>query len=445
MFKRGQIKKVLLLLGDVIWLEFAVWLSLSLRHLQFTSLDQLLIILPQFSILFVFWVITNYINQLYDLDQKPDTLSFYRTVLKTAGISFGIGVLFFYLTPLGQITPKTILLLETIFGYCLITAWRKIFFSFLVHKTSNKKVVFVGRTKEVDELQAIINQKYSNIYQIEAIMDNARSIERQIKQKDVDLVVIAPHLKENTQERKKLSQLLFQQAEIQDLYHFYEEITGRVPFSAFQESWFLDYLGHKKSNEFFTRIRRVIDLITGLILGLITIILSPIIILAIKLESSGSAIITEKRIGKDEEIFDLYKFRILGDTEDETNVEEDKFDKRNKDKITKVGKILSKTRLDELPQAWNLIKGNLTIIGPRPEKPQVVEKMKEQVPYFHLRHIVKPGLTSWAVLFQNYADTLAETKQKLQYDLYYIKNRSFLLDLSIVMKTINVILKMIGR
>ncbi|MFB6182173.1 MAG: sugar transferase [Candidatus Magasanikbacteria bacterium] len=444
MFKKAELKRILLLLGDILLLELGLWISLSLRHLHFTSIEELLVHIPQFSVLFIFWIITNYINQLYDLDQKTETISFYRKILKAASIALGIGIIFFYLTPIDSITPKTVLVLDILVGYCLITLWRKIFFNLLIHKTPKKKVIFVGRTEEVDELKQILKKKYTNTYQVVSVSDNARYIQKRIEEKNIDIAIIAPHLKEDTRDRKKLSQLLFKDLEVKGLYQFYEEITGRVPFSAFHESWFVNYLGYRKGDELFSRIRRIIDLFVGFILGLATIVLYPILALIIKLESSGPIIVKTKRIGKDEEVFDLYKFRITEDNQEEIDLEDDKFDKTDKH-TTKVGDFLRKTRLDEIPQFWNLIKGDLTIIGPRPEKPEVVKKMKQEVPYFDLRHIVKPGLTSWAVLHQNYVDTFDETTQKLQYDLYYTKNRSLILDLSIILRSINVVLQASGK
>jgi lipopolysaccharide/colanic/teichoic acid biosynthesis glycosyltransferase len=114
-------------------------------------------------------------------------------------------------------------------------------------------------------------------------------------------------------------------------------------------------------------------------------------------------------------------------------------------RVTRVGKFLRKTRLDEIPQFINLLKGDITLIGPRPERPQIVEQLESAIIFYSLRHIVKPGLTGWAVVHQNYTDTMEKTLQKLQYDLYYIKNQSVFLDISILLKTINLVIRMMGQ
>jgi len=121
------------------------------------------------------------------------------------------------------------------------------------------------------------------------------------------------------------------------------------------------------------------------------------------------------------------------------------FAKKDDKRVTLVGKILRKSRIDELPQFINILKGDISFIGPRPERPEIVEELKTQMPYYPLRHIIKPGITGWAAIHQHYTDTLETSLQKLQYDLYYIKNRSILLDLSIILKTINVVLRGMGQ
>ena len=121
------------------------------------------------------------------------------------------------------------------------------------------------------------------------------------------------------------------------------------------------------------------------------------------------------------------------------------FAKKDDKRITSFGKFLRKTRLDELPQALNMLKGEIGLVGPRPERPEICKTLEERMPYYSLRHVVKPGLTGWAVINQNYTDTMESSLQKLQYDLFYIKNRSMLLDISIILKTVNLLIRFMGQ
>lgn len=446
MSKKLEVRKILLILGDFFCFELAIWVGLSLRRLNIIGWQEFIKHAPFFSLLFLIWLVVNYINQLYDIDQNPDNIAFYRKIWEAAGISLLAGIVFFYLTPIGGITPKTILVLTVISGYSLITIWRWISFTVLLPQVPPKRIAFVGKTDEVRELKQILQNKHTNTYQVDLLVKDAKNIAKKVKNKNIDIVVIAPRLKENKQDQEELFQLLFQDIELRDLISFYEEITGRVPPSTFQESWFLDNLG-QKNEDFSTKLRRLLDIVVGLILSITTLVLSPLIILAIKLNSEGPAFINQKRVGQDECEFTMYKFRSMYALTEDGMAEKDgpEFAQKDDDRITTVGKFLRKTRLDELPQSWNLLKGDLTLIGPRPERPEIVKQIKQGLPYYELRHVVKPGLTSWALLHQNYTDTLEETIQKLQYDLYYIKNRSFLLDLSIGLRTVNVLIKMMGQ
>jgi len=177
------------------------------------------------------------------------------------------------------------------------------------------------------------------------------------------------------------------------------------------------------------------------------IIFFPLIAAAIKLSSPGPIFIRQRRVGQVGREFTLYKFRSMFALSQDGSAETQgvEFAQKNDKRITWVGKILRRTRLDELPQVWNLIKRDVTLIGPRPERPEIIRELEKRMPYYPLRHLVRPGLTGWALIHQNYTDTYDTSLQKLQYDLYYIKNRSFLLDLSIILRTINVLTRWMGQ
>jgi exopolysaccharide biosynthesis polyprenyl glycosylphosphotransferase len=187
-----------------------------------------------------------------------------------------------------------------------------------------------------------------------------------------------------------------------------------------------------------THIKRIMDIILSSI-GLVTA--SPIIVLtalAIKLDSKGSVLYKQKRIGLNETEFELLKFRSM--SVDAEADEQPVWAKENDPRTTRVGRIIRKTRIDEIPQMWNVLKGEMSFIGPRPERPEFVGKLEEDIPYYFFRHAVKPGITGWAQINYRYGASREDAAEKLQYDLFYIKNLSAFLDLRILMKTVEVVL-----
>ena len=463
MYNKLSFRKIYLALQDLFGFFLGLWLGLAVRYLYLPTQEEFLSHLPLFSAVFLIWVIMNYINGLYDLDKEPDSIIFHKQIWESGGFSLVCGIIFFYIVPEKNITPKTILVLVTISGYLVINFLRILAFKFILPKTSAQKIMFVGFSKEVKELLEILEENHffykthgillyqdKNKEKIEnkniKIYEQVTDLKAVLEKENIDQIILTPHLKQKKEVVQKLYEVLYLPIKIKDLHSFYEEITGRVPPSTFKEAWFLDHLRNLQ-NPFKLGIRRGIDIVAATILGIITLILFPFIALAIKIDSEGPILIRQKRVGKKNTIFTMYKFRSMYALSEDGLAETDgpEFAKKDDDRITPVGKFLRQTRLDELPQVWNLFKGDLTLIGPRPERPEIVDKLEKRMPYYSLRHIVKPGITSWAVLHQNYTDTMEESLQKLQYDLFYIKNRSFLLDLSISLRTVNVIVRMMGQ
>ena len=227
-----------------------------------------------------------------------------------------------------------------------------------------------------------------------------------------------------------------------NLSDFYERVAGRVPLETIDQVWFLENLSHG-SRRAYEIGKGVIDLIGGTLIGLITLPLYPFIVLAIKLNSKGEVFYKQARMGRAGRVFTLIKFRTMyQDTEKHTGpiwaAEDDK-------RTTKVGKFIRKTRIDELPQIWNILKREMSFVGPRPERPEFHNKLQKEIPFYEERYLVKPGLTGWAQTKHKLdfrgGMTIKDTEEKLQHDLYYVKNRSLMLDLGIVLKTISILLK----
>jgi len=228
--------------------------------------------------------------------------------------------------------------------------------------------------------------------------------------------------------------------QVQDGVEVYEAITGKVPIESVRSGWLLFSPGCHASrfHMIYKRAASVLVSIVGLPLCLP---LLPFVILAIKLTSPGPVFYRQKRVGRDGVEYFCYKFRTMcADAEaDSGPTWADDDDPR----ITSVGRFLRQSRLDEIPQLWNVLKGDMSLVGPRPERPEFVEMLSKEIPYYHLRHTIRPGITGWAQIRYKYGSSIEDAKEKLRYDLFYIKNMSAGLDLLVLFETIKIIL--LGR
>jgi exopolysaccharide biosynthesis polyprenyl glycosylphosphotransferase len=456
-------KQFILFIGDTGSFFIGLWLALSARSLSLANLADIQKVSEVFFFVFIFWIIINSISGLYDLDKMQSHFFINKRIAESAIISFVVGILFFYLLPKQNISPKTILALTVIFGYGLIAFWRFIYHAYLSKNTLKTNILFVGYTQEVKELIQITQQNPGKGYVPVAIIDpdnilvskdipeievyrTLKTIRPAITNHNVNLVVISPHLRQDPNALRELYELLFWHVHITNLPTIYEVITGRIPPSTFSEGWFLDHLKNKE-RPVYDKIRTLTDYIIAIGLLPVLIALFPLVATAIKLTSRGPIYIKQTRIGKNGKQFTLYKFRSMYALSKDGSAEVDgaRFASKDDNRITLVGKLLRKTRIDELPQIINLLRFDLALIGPRPERPEIVKQLEEAMPYYSLRHTIKPGITGWAAVHQHYTDTMETSLQKLQFDLYYIKNRSLVLDLSIVLRTVQVVIRMMGQ
>jgi exopolysaccharide biosynthesis polyprenyl glycosylphosphotransferase len=218
----------------------------------------------------------------------------------------------------------------------------------------------------------------------------------------------------------------------------YEIICNKIPVSFVGQAWFLKNLKEGEKG-LYDKTKNKIDIILA---GLLLIVFSPlwlVIALLIKLEDGGPIFYSQERVGKDRKLFFLLKFRSMKiDAESKTGPV---WAKNEDPRATKIGRWLRRMHLDELPQMINVLKGDICLVGPRPERPEFVEELDKEIPYYHIRHLIKPGFTGWAQLKFRYGRSVMDSKEKFQYDLYYMKNRSFLLDIGILLRTFQLFFK----
>jgi sugar transferase (PEP-CTERM system associated) len=227
---------------------------------------------------------------------------------------------------------------------------------------------------------------------------------------------------------------------IQDGTEYYEQVTGKIPIESLRLGTLLFSSGFRLSR-FLVIYKRVASIVVSIVGLILSLPLLPLVALAIKLTSPGRLLYHQKRVGRNDTIFYCHKFRTMrADAEADTGPTwADDEDPR----ITSVGRFLRTTRLDEIPQLWNVLKGDMSLVGPRPERPEFIEWLKQEIPFYNLRHTVRPGITGWAQIRYKYGSSVEDAKEKLRYDLFYIKNMSPGLDALIFFETVKTIL--LGR
>ncbi len=438
MFVFNKKEPFLLLLGDTVVFIFSLWFSLLLRNLSIPDIDIFSKHIVPFSIIFILWIFVFFIAGLYD---KYTTILKDRipTILVSAQImnSF-LAVLFFYLIPYFGITPKTILFINIIISILFIYSWRiygQIFFS-IKHKIP---AVIVGGGKEIVDLEKEVNNnprsnlKFNFFINLDNISgsDFVREILDLVYKENISVVVIDLKDPRVDEILPHLYNLIFSGVKFIDIYKVYEDTFDRIPLSLVKYSWFLENISIKKSSG-FSFLKRFFDILTSIMLLPFLVVIIPFIFILIKIDDGGKLFFIQERIGKKNRIIKVYKFRTMSN-----------------EKITKIGNFLRKTRIDELPQILNVLSGQLSFIGPRPEKPDLVLLYEKEIPYYNIRHLVKPGLSGWAQVYQDnppkFNVNFDDTKTKLSYDLYYLKNKSIILDLKIALRTIGSILSRSGK
>ena len=261
-----------------------------------------------------------------------------------------------------------------------------------------------------------------------------------IREKEINTLVIVKNIKGESFKKylKRLFDLKINGLEILSYEEFNESIQKKIDINKIDEEWLLESNGFDiLSNESQKNTKRALDLTIAFFLLVITLPLWVIAAIIIKLESPGPVIFKQVRIGENMKKFKVYKFRSMRMHDEK---EYSKYAGENDSRITPFGKFMRKTRIDELPQLWNIVKGTMSFVGPRPEWDILGEEYEKSIPYYNLRHLIKPGITGWAQVMYPYGECLEDTRRKLEYDLYYLKHQNLILDVLIIMKTAKVVI-----
>lgn len=435
---KPKIKALILVAGDLAALYVALALTLAVR----TSPGQAAALFAQqhvapFTVMFVFWIIVFYIAGLYDIRRMRNTLEFFKTLCLAIVINAAFSVAFFYLVPIFGITPKVTLFLFLMLFTGLELSWRPWFNRRIARGEASIRIILVGEGETANLINEVIAQNPQMGYEVRTWFNEstdkleAEQLHEAIRTHRAHMILIPRSLKQNSQLINLFYALLSTGVEVKDFPNFYEDLFRKVPLSELEESWFLEHL--TEHQKYYDPIKRLLEFFGALALQIVLLPLEIIIALLVKLTSPGPAIYAQQRVGRSGQLFTLYKFRTMYKNAEARGVQ---WSQANDTRVTPLGKFLRATHLDELPQLVNILRGDLSFVGPRPERPEFVDLLKEAIPHYQLRHLVAPGLTGWAQVNYRYGASVEDAMEKLQYEIYYLKNRSLTLDLAIILKSV---------
>jgi len=397
--------------------------------------------------------------ELYDLQKA----SKFEVVVQNIILASSITVLFYLLTPFyTPVLPGN--RLQIVYFYLSINialfVWRYAYVSLIATPRFHKRVLLIAHERDVNDIVASLHKSDPN-YRVLGYINTAKKIDEDL---EVDLIEYKPNnvagiieehqvseivIANNASDKitvglyNQLLQLLEQGVPIREYTQIYEELTHRVPVQHVDKDFYRFFpFSRSNQNKLYLFFHRLLDLlfsILGLVFGLL---ISPIIIIGNLIGNRGPIFYTQMRVGKNGNHFRIYKLRSMVKDAERFGAQ---FAQANDTRVTRFGKFLRRSRFDEIPQFINVIKGDMSVIGPRPERPEFVKELAEKIPFYEVRHLVKPGVTGWAQVNHKYGTGAEDALEKLQYDLYYIKKRSLFLDISIVIKTLSTIIFFRGQ
>lgn len=395
-----------------------------------------------------------YFYDLYDFTVMGNRRELMLRLVQALGIAWALlALLFYFVPPLLIGRGVSIISVPIVLG--LLLGWRMIIHYLMGHPEIGEKILIVGAGQAgIDTAQAVWDrrdagyriigfvtedeERVKNKLPEVKVLGTTGGLEEIVKGGGIDRIVIAVRERRGGFPTEVLLRMsLAGDVSIEECTSFFERVTGQVHLDMLRPSWLI-FAGRGRDTRLKTVFREMLHRLLGLIGLILSLPISIVAAILIKLDSKGPVLYRQERIGKNGKIFEVIKFRSM-----KTDAEKDGvpiWATKEDDRTTRVGRIIRKIRVDEIPQFWNIIKGEMMFVGPRPERPHFVAQLAEEIHFYEHRHLVAPGLTGWAQIKYPYGSSVEDARQKLQYDLYYIKNQSLPLDLVIVFETVKTVL-----
>lgn len=454
-------RRLLLMAGDVLAVVLAVLIALYMWSRTARTDFSAEFVFERsywFFVLTGLWLLLASANDFYELRVAARrTSTIQRLVLITLQMLVVYLIVFFLAQPLAL--PRLFILYYGMASFLFIAIFRSLNPALYGWASERRRVLIVGTDWAAMSIIGVIGRHAHHIYDIRGIIGELDDVVREICDvpivgtgKDLLPIALADEISELVvTSTRELSGETFQG--VMDAYErgitivpmplLYERITGQVPVEHVSNHWavVLPIDGESLFNP-YPIIKRLMDVILSLMGMIIFVVILPFLALIIRLDSPGSVFYSQERMGLNGRVFRIYKFRSMrADAEAQTGAV---FSQKGDPRVTRIGRLMRKTRLDELPQLLNVLRGDMSIVGPRPERPEHIKRLTEKIPFYRTRLVIRPGLTGWAQVRYNYGSTDEDALVKLQYDLYYIRHQSFALDLNIMVRTVGKVIKMTG-
>jgi sugar transferase (PEP-CTERM system associated) len=401
----------------------------------------------------VFSLTAFYLFDLYDFIVMQDRRELVLRLVQALGLAWIALALAFYLFP-GLMLGRGISLIALPLALLLMGSWRVSIHWFLGHPDFGERILIVGSGNLAVELAREVLTRPDAGYRIVGFVGNdaellgkslinprviglTEQLDEIVKREDIDRIVVAMGERRGQLPTDKLLQLsLAGRVSIEEGATFFERVTGRVSLNMIRPSWLI-FTGRGRQYRLAALTRSAVHWLVALVGLFLSLPIVAVTAILIKLDSRGPVFYRQERVGKNGRHFVLAKFRSMRvDAEKAGPMWASKSD----DRATRVGRIIRKVRIDEIPQFWNILRGEMSFVGPRPERPHFVAQLAQEIPYYEQRHLLAPGLTGWAQIKYPYGASIEDARQKLQYDLFYIKNYSLILDAIVLFETIKIIL-----
>lgn len=453
---RPRERRSLLLLGDFFMAVVSLVISLiywgsSVRFIEF-DMQFLIERVPVWFYLMPFiWVIL--LVELYDVHRAGNWSATIRGVATAALIGFGLYLVlyFYYVDPPRSLLPRRGVASFLIFASLLTLGWRWLYIRIFTAPQFMRRVLVIGAGKAGQTLLQVADDLWPPPFFVVGIIDDdpqkiGTEIEDQpvigssdqlleiINEQNVSDIMVAISGEMQGQMFQALLDAQQLGLEIIRMPRAYEELVSRVPIRLLEADWILrSFVDEAQVSGFYELVKRFLDILGGLAGTLISMLLFPFLALAIYLDDGAPIIYTQTRSGRGGQPYKIMKLRTMRRDAEADGTPQ--WAREDDERATRIGRFLRKTHLDELPQFLNVLRGEMSLVGPRAERPELVQMFQKQVPFYRARLLVKPGITGWAQINLGYASTIEETIVKLEYDLYYIKHRNLIMDMMILLRT----------
>lgn len=417
-----------------------------------------------FLLLSSVWLLFEFLNGLYDLRVVVEFGATSRALVQTFVIVLFVYLaIFFALTDPGlqPVLPRGIVLYQGIIAVALIALWRGVYIKLAPRAPFRSRALIVGAGHAGRTIAQTIQNEFQAHYDVVGFVDDDPSKRGQViegvavlgehtdlvrlsQQHHVNQVIWAVTRQVSDEMFRALLDVQELGIEVMPMQLLYEQITARVPVEYIGDSWYVALpLGHAGTSGVYPAAKRAFDFTFALIGTLVSGLFLPFIAFAMRLDSPGPIFYAQERVGQGGRIFRVHKIRTM--VTDAERQGQAVWATKNDPRITRIGRVLRKLHLDETPQFWNILLGEMSVVGPRPERPEFVARLEKQIPFYRLRHAVKPGMAGWAILNAGYVDSIEDARLRVEYDLYYIKHQSIWMDFRILFRMVGHVLAFRGQ